>query len=98
MIYLGMITPDFVNGLFEGAGALFVAKNIHTLYKDKVVKGVSKLTMVFFASWGYFNIFYYWFLCQPFSWWCGVCLCIANTIWVCQIIYYHRRKVLTISH
>ena len=77
-----------LNAIFEGFGALFVCKSIYTLYKDKIVSGVSKLTMFFFASWGYWNIYYYWYLCQPFSWWCGVALCITNTIWVGQMMYY----------
>ncbi len=84
-----MLVPDTINGCFEAAGALFMCHNIRTIYKDKMVKGVSKLTMIFFASWGYWNCYYYPHLDQWFSFCAGVCLALSNSIWVCQMLYYN---------
>ena len=84
-----MITPDFFNGCFEAFGALFVCKSIYALYKDKQVRGISKLTMLFFTLWGYWNIFYYSNLLQWFSFGAGICLALANSVWVAQMLYYN---------
>lgn len=83
-----MFTPDVINGLFEAFGTLFVAKSVYQLYKDKEVKGISKLTMTFFTSWGYWNLYYYPSLDQWFSFVAGACLAFTNTIWVGQMLYY----------
>jgi hypothetical protein len=87
-----MLTPDMINGLFEAFGALFMLKNIQTLYRDKQIKGVSKLTILFFTGWGYWNCYFYPSLNQPISFVAGACLAMANTIWVCQMVYYSRYK------
>jgi len=86
-----MITPDLINSFFEGLGSFFVCLNIYTLHRDKIVKGVSKLTVLFFATWGYFNIYYYSSLLQWFSFSAGIFLAVANTIWISQMVYYHLR-------
>lgn len=86
-----MINPDLINGTYETLGGLFLWRNVYRLHKDKQIKGVSILATGFFASWGWWNIFYYNWLHQPLSWWGGVCLVLANTTWVLQAIYYSRK-------
>jgi hypothetical protein len=82
------MTPDQINGVFEGAAALFVIRNIRVLYKDKQVCGVSILSTGFFTSWGFWNLFYYPNLNQYWSLYGGILIVITNIIWVGQMIFY----------
>jgi membrane protein YdbS with pleckstrin-like domain len=84
--------PDIINGLFEVLGGYFIFLHIKTLYEDKEVKGVSWAAVLFFVTWGYWNLYYYPHLGQFISLVGGVVLAVANTIWLIMIIYYKRRK------
>lgn len=86
------LTPDNINGLYEGIGGLFLWKNVHRLYKDKIIRGVSILSTTFFASWGVWNLYYYPYLNQWFSFSGGCIIVAANVVWVGQMIYYTWRE------
>jgi len=85
------MSPDIVNSIFEVFGGIFIATSIHRLFKDKEVKGVSWYHACFFAVWGYWNLYFYPSLDQWWSFWGGVGVVTANTIWLGQLIYYTRR-------
>lgn len=85
------MTPDILNGLFEIAGGFFIGTSVFKLHKDKMVAGVSWLHAGFFASWGYWNLYYYPSLDQWWSFWGGVGVVTMNTIWLFQLIYYSKR-------
>ncbi len=88
-----MSWQDLVNGCYEFMGAPFILMSIIQLFKDKKVKGVSWIHVAFFSSWGYWNLYYYPHLNQWASFIGGVCLVLANTIWLGQMIYYiHKEK------
>ena len=82
------VTPDQINGIFEGSASLFVIRNIWVLYKDKQVCGVSIISIGFFTLWGIWNLFYYPHLKQHWSFYGGVLIVITNIIWVGQMIFY----------
>lgn len=84
--------PDVVNGLFETFAGAFIFLHIRQLYKDKQVKGVSIVAAVFFASWGYWNLFYYPHLDQWISFVGGLGVVTMNTIWCAMMIYYSHFK------
>ena len=84
--------PDTINGLFEFAGAGFLSLNVIKMYKDKILKGYNWWATVFFTSWGLWNLYYYPYLDQWFSFWGGCAIVFVNTIWIGQIIYYSRRR------
>jgi hypothetical protein len=84
--------PDAVNGVYEFMGAPFILMSILKLHRDKRVRGVSWIHVAFFSSWGYWNLFYYPHLNQWCSFFGGVCLVLANTFWLGQIIYYIYRE------
>lgn len=88
--------PDVVNGLFESAGAFFLARNCLTLYRDKMTKGVSKLSTCFFTSWGLWNLFYYPSLNQIWSFAGGVAIVLTNATWLALMIYYSRTNHSTL--
>lgn len=84
--------PDAINAFFESIGCFFIATSIVKLHKQKIVRGVSWLHAGFFATWGYWNIFYYPHLDQWLSFAGGMGITIANTIWLSQLIYYTRKE------
>lgn len=82
--------PDLINAAFEVFGGLFVAFSCVEIWKTKHSAGVSKLTICFFISWGFWNLFYYTNLEQIFSFVGGISVCIANIVWLSLIIYYDK--------
>ncbi|MEE8386489.1 MAG: hypothetical protein V3S01_11290 [Dehalococcoidia bacterium] len=88
------MTPDMVNGGFECIGAVMLGRNVWQLYKDKIVRGVHWWATAFFASWGYWNLFYYPHLDQWFSFTGGIAIVAINTVWLAQMLYYNRRERL----
>jgi hypothetical protein len=86
-----MMTPDLINGLFELCGAAFVALHIRQIRRDKKVAGVSIPAIVFFTSWGFWNLFYYPHLEQWLSFAGGVAIVITNCVWVGYLFYYSRK-------
>ena len=86
------MTPDTINGLFEFCGAYFVWRNVVSLYRDKVVKGIYWPTVAFFAAWGIWNLVYYPILGQYISFVCGIFLCTGNLYWIGLMLYYRRQR------
>jgi hypothetical protein len=86
-----MTWADNVNGIYEMGGALALAWNCYTTYKDKEIKGLSIVSMVFFTSWGYWNLYYYPSLNQWMSTAGAAALVFFNTIWLGQAVYYTYR-------
>lgn len=84
--------PDVINALFEGAGTLFMVLTIRRLLQDKMVRGFDWRTMTFFALWAYWNMFYYPYLDQMFSYLAGLGLAASNTVYVLLMIYYILRE------
>ncbi len=79
---------DLVNSLFEFCGAPFILVSVFKLHKDKVVKGVSWVHVLFFTLWGFWNLYYYPFLGQWLSFYGGIAIVSANAIWVGLLMYY----------
>jgi hypothetical protein len=86
------MTPDLINGLFEFCGALMLAKNVHQLYKDKLVRGVHWMPTMFFAAWGLWNLFYYPHLEQMWSFAGGIAIVSVNLAWFGLMVYYKERE------
>jgi hypothetical protein len=84
--------PDFVNGMFEFLGGMFIIANILKLWRDKSVKGVWPPAVAFFTTWGFWNLYYYPSLGQWFSTICGAIIAFFNTIWVILLFYYQRKE------
>lgn len=82
------MSNDQINGLFELVGGLLIFMSVRALYVSKEVKGVSIFPVVFFASWGFWNVYYYPSLNQWYSFVGGLVVVSANVVWVCQMVYY----------
>jgi hypothetical protein len=93
-----MITTDLINGCYECLGGLFISFSIVRLYKDKIVRGVSFWPVLFFQTWGIWNLIFYPSVECWLSFYGGLCVTTANTIWLIQMFYYiHREKSLKIG-
>lgn len=77
-----MIDKDFINGFFEFAGGLMVWMNVLALYRDKKVMGVNIWATVLFNSWGFWNLYYYPSLGQWASFYGGLVIVSANSVWI----------------
>ena len=85
-----MTLPDLINATFEAAGGLFILNHCRVLYRDKEVKGVSKLSTAVFFAWGCWNLFYYPSLDQWLSFFGGLGIVAGNFLWFCMMLYYAR--------
>jgi len=87
-----MIWQDNINGLYELLGGLFILMHCIRLYYDKKVRGVSIIAVMFFASWGVWNLYYYPFLGQWCSFLGGIILVLMNFLWISLMLYYIRKE------
>ncbi len=86
------MTPDMINGIFELFGGMFLILNCRRIYLDKELKGVSILPVIFFTSWGYWNMFFYPSMGAWYSFYGGMFIAITNTVWLALVIYYKAHK------
>jgi len=93
------MNPDQVNASFEGISAILTLINVRELYKDRMVKGISLIPQFVFICWGIWNIYYYYHLSQPWSWYTAMLMTSVNLWWTVLAIrfkFYPERKVLDI--
>jgi len=86
------MSPDIFNALFELGGSFVLSLNVIRLYQHKVVKGVHYAPTAFFATWGAWNLYYYPYLEQWYSFMAGILLVTVNIIWLGQVYYYYRKR------
>lgn len=84
------MNPDFINGLFEFAGAAMLWQNVRRLNRDKVVRGVHWSPTLFFTSWGVWNLWYYPSLGQWWSFAGGCAIVLVNALWLTLLLHYIR--------
>lgn len=87
-----LVSDDTINACFELFSGFFILNHCRVLYKDKIVRGISPLSIVFFMVWGFWNLHYYTALDQPLSYFGGMFIVTANTIWTSMIFYYLRKE------
>jgi hypothetical protein len=80
--------PDLINGLFEAGGSVVLWLNVRQSYRDKEIKGVHLAPVVFWALWGGWNLWYYPYLSQWFSFIAGINVLLANAAWVWMMVHY----------
>lgn len=83
---------DIVNSLFEMCGAAFILLSIRRVLADRGVRGVSLIHVAFFTGWGFWNLAYYPFLGQWYSFWGGVGVVGMNSVWLFLLVWFSRRK------
>lgn len=83
-----MAWQDFLNGLFELAGGLFILISVLKLHREKKARGISYIHVGYFTAWGYWNLYYYPHLNQWLSFVGTISIVAINTFWLVQLIYY----------
>lgn len=86
-----MTLADTINGIFEAGGAVFVANHCRVLHAQKSVRGLSVVSVAFFAAWGVWNLWFYPSLGQWMSFVGGLGIVAANLIWIVMLLYYKKR-------
>lgn len=79
---------DIINAMFQFASAIFILNNCRVLYNDKQVRGVSVASVAFFFAWGVWNLIFYPTLGQTYSFYAGVIVVMANSMWLYLMMYY----------
>jgi hypothetical protein len=92
-----MLTFDMINGLLELGGALFTMNNVRVLMRDRFVKGVSPLATIYFVVWGLWNCIWYPSLGQPFSFYGGISITVANFMWLAMLSWYWLQRKMTLG-
>jgi hypothetical protein len=87
------IWPDLGNSVFEFLGGLAAWANVRALMRARRVIGVSWLGQTLFASWAWWNLFYYPSLGQWASLGAGFLIAAANATWVVLAIRYRMRPI-----
>jgi len=82
--------PDWINGLFECVGGLFIFLSVRKTWRDKSVKGVSYLTVGFFTVWGLWNLYFYPYLNAPVSFIGSIGIAVMNLAWLFFILKYRK--------
>ena len=83
--------PDILNGTFELIGSLLTWLNVYRVYRDQGYAGLHPAAVVFFWSWGGWNLYYYPHLHQWWSFAGGLSLVVANTSWIGMMRWYGRK-------
>ena len=85
------MSADLINACFEFFGGFFLWKNVYTLFKDKMVRGIHWVPTTFFFTWGLWNLYYYPHLDQWWSFAGGINIMIPNAVWI-YLMYKYRKN------
>jgi hypothetical protein len=84
---------DLANSGIELVGAAVTLTNVVALHRDKMVRGISLLPVVFFTLWGAWNIFFYHTNGLFYSALAGVAMFLVNALWLVMAVYYERDRL-----
>jgi uncharacterized membrane protein YfcA len=89
----GLKVYDQINSVFIFVASVFYALNLITLIKDKDVKGISKLSIIFFSVWNLWTLFF--FVQTSEFWWtiaAYVIVAVLNVIYLFFMFKYLRKN------
>jgi hypothetical protein len=92
-VLIGLSWQDLVNSGFEALAGVFVLNQSRALWKSRQAYGVSLLSVLFFNTFGFWNLYYYPHLNQWSSFFGGFCVTLANTVWVTSIVWLRRAQI-----
>jgi uncharacterized membrane protein YfcA len=84
---------DQINSGFIFVAGIFYVLNLLKLIKDKDVKGISKLSIVFFSIWNIWTLFFF-LMVTEFWWTIGayIIVTVLNVVYIILMIKYSRKK------
>jgi hypothetical protein len=74
--------PDLVNAGFELLASVALLGHCWRLWRAASAAAVSLPSTVFFASWGFWNLFYYPSMGQWWSFMAGIAVMLVNILWI----------------
>lgn len=86
------MNPDYVNAGFNLIAGFFILNNCRVLLKQKLVRGVSVVSVTFYFLWGGWNIYWFSYLDTPWSLYAGLFEMMSNCLWITLMIYYKHRE------
>lgn len=93
---LAHIDKDAINGTFELAAGAFVLNHCRRLYRDKILRGVSLVSVAFFTVWGIWNLYYYPALGQSVSFYGAMLVLVSNAIYLSMAMHYRQMENLAL--
>jgi len=84
---------DVINSGFVFVAGFFYILNLYKLYVDKDVKGISKLSILFFSIWNIWTLFF--FIQVSEFWWtiaAYVMVTLLNLVYIFLMFKYSRNK------
>lgn len=84
---------DQINSGFIFVAGIFYVLNLLKLIKDKDIKGISKLSIVFFSIWNIWTLFFF-LMVTEFWWTIGayIIVTVLNVVYIILMIKYGRKK------
>ncbi len=83
---------DLINTIFHSTVGGFAVLNVLALRRDKMTKGVSITAFIFYALFGFWNVYFFSQLDQGWSARASLIPAIMNTVWVTMTVYYASRS------
>ena len=92
-LFCKMQTYDIINSSFIFIAGFFYILNLFKLRKDKDVKGISKLSIVFFSCWNFWT-FYFFIATTDFVWtqFSYGFVSIINLLYLTLLLYYIKNQ------
>ena len=87
-----MNIPDVINGVFEAIGGFVILLSVRKVLQDRQVHGVHWGHVLFFVTWGWWNLYYYPHLDQWYSAAGAGGVALANTAWMILIMKYGFKR------
>lgn len=87
------MSPDIINAGFELAAGVAVLDHCRKIHQDKKVRGLSIPAVVFFFTWGLWNLYYYPHLDQFWSFAGGIFVTLANLLYIGLLTWYSQGPV-----
>jgi hypothetical protein len=81
-----------MNAVFEVCGSVAVWMNFVAMVRDRGYAGTRLPMMVFFTSWGFWNLFFYSGLHQELSYYASIFLTSGNCAVVWAMAYFGRKE------
>lgn len=86
---------DIINGTFNWVAAVFIFINAMDIYRKKDVAGHTYPSTIFFTTWSFFSVPYFWVLEQFWTVIPTVAMFVANLFLFLLVMKYRRRVAPT---
>ena len=83
-----MVWQDLINAAFGGGMAFAILPSVLKLRQDKQVLGLHWFHVAFPTVWSCWNLYYYPWLDQTFSYWAAIPLTGINVVYLSMLFYY----------